>query len=90
MIVTPVAPRPDNRVRARIQSVNDRGQFVVLDFGVGALPPIRTKMNIYRQNEIVGVLRLTGPVVENIAAGDIVSGDARAGDEAIWDLTEAE
>jgi hypothetical protein len=42
-------------------------------------------MKIYHGDEVVGVIRLTGPVRQNIVAGDIVSGKVRAGDEVIWE-----
>lgn len=76
---------PDERLHGRIATVNTTGQFVVVDFNVGAMPPLGTKLNVYRTNEVVGVVRLTGPVQENFVAGDIVRGEAAAGDRAIWD-----
>jgi hypothetical protein len=76
---------PDERSYGRIATVNPQGQFVVVDFNVGTIPPLQTSMNVYRKNEVVGVIRLSGPVRENLVAGDIVSGEAAVGDTAIWD-----
>lgn len=82
--------KPDSRLRGRIKSVNQQGQYVIIDFGLGTIPPMQTKMNVYRGSEVVGVLNLTGPSRQSIVAGDIVSGDAQAGDIAIWDQVKEE
>lgn len=82
---SPARFAPDERLHGRIATVNETGQFVVVDFNVGALPPLETRMNIYRADEVVGVIRLTGPVRENLVAGDILAGRAAVGDLAIWD-----
>lgn len=76
---------PDERPYGRVATVNPQGQFVVVDFNVGPIPPLQTTLNVYRKNEVMGVIRLTGPVRENLVAGDIVSGEAAVGDTAIWD-----
>ncbi len=76
---------PDERPYGRVATVNAQGRFVVVDFNVGAIPSLQTTLNVYRKNEVVGVIRLTGPVRENLVAGDIVSGEAAVGDIAILD-----
>jgi hypothetical protein len=82
--------KPDSRLRGRIKSVNQQGQYVIIDFGLGTIPPMQTKMNVYRGSEVVGVLNLTGPSRQSIVAGDILSGEALAGDIAIWDQVKEE
>lgn len=86
------APRimHDSRLHGRIATVNLRGQFVVVDFNVGAIPPLPAKMNIYRGNDIVGRIRLGGPANDNLVAGDILEGELRVGDVAIWDAEQAD
>jgi len=79
----------DERPYGRIATVNPQGQFVVVDFNVNLIPPLQTSMNVYRESTVVGVIRLTGPIRENLVAGDIVSGEAAVGDTAIRD-SEAE
>jgi outer membrane biogenesis lipoprotein LolB len=76
---------PDTRLRGSIASVNEQGQFVVVDFNTAAIPPLATRLNVYRNHQIVGVVRLTGPGRDNLGAADIVEGEAAAGDAAIWD-----
>jgi hypothetical protein len=72
----------DQRLHGRIVTLNQAGQFVVVDFNVGVVP---SRMNVYRGNKIVGVINLAGPRNDNLVAGDIVSGEAAVGDEAILD-----
>lgn len=81
---------PDNRLQGRVAQINAQGQFVVVDFNVGAIPPLETVMNVYRGNAVVGVIRLTGPTRDNLVAGDIVQGEAGVGDQAIWDREDLE
>ncbi len=76
---------PDERPYGRIATVNPQGQFVVVDFNVGTVPPLESKLNVYRNNRVVGVVQLTGPVRQSLVAGDIVRGEADVGDEAILD-----
>jgi len=76
---------PDSRPQGRVVSVNSRGQFVIIDFNVGAVPHLPASMNIYRGNEIVGAINLAGPANGHLVAGDIVRGEAAAGDVAILD-----
>lgn len=78
---------PDTRLHGRVASLNQQGQFVVVDFNVGRIPPLNTQMNVYRKNQIVGVINLSGPVNDNLVAGDIVNGSPAVGDVAIWDNT---
>lgn len=77
--------RADTRLRGTVATVNEPGQFVVVDFSVGTIPPLATRMNVYRGQEIVGQIELTGPARDNLVAGDVVSGSPKVGDEAIWD-----
>lgn len=79
----------DERLRGRIATLNTAGQFVVVDFNVGAIPPLRSRMNVYRDDTVVGLIQLTGPVRDNLVAADVVSGAVAVGDEAIWDRAEA-
>ena len=76
---------PDERLHGRIATINLPGQFAVVDFNVGAIPPLQSELNVYHGNEIVGVVRLTGPVRDNLVAGDILRGELVVGDQAIWD-----
>jgi len=76
---------PDLRLRGRIAMVNSPGQFVVVDFNVGKIPPLETALNVYRGNERIGRVQLTGPSRDNLVAADVLEGELQPGDLAVWD-----
>lgn len=73
--------KPDEGVVGRVASVNDDLRFVVLTFPLGQLPPLGTRMNIFRNGQIVGEVRISGPEKDDNSVADIVDGDAQKGDE---------
>jgi hypothetical protein len=78
----------DDRLRGRLATVNTTGQFVVVDFNVGAIPPLRSRMSVRRDGVLVGTIQLTGPARDNLVAADILTGEVEVGDEAVWDRSE--
>ena len=66
----------------RIVSMNPDLGFVVIDFTSQPLPPVGTKVNVYRGDKRVGTVRITEPVHAPLATADIVEGQVRTGDEA--------
>jgi hypothetical protein len=72
---------PDQGMSGRVTSVNDNLRFVVLTFPVGQLPPINSRMNVFRKAAIVGEIQITGPQRDNNSVADIIFGDAQKGDE---------
>lgn len=72
---------PDQSVSGHVASVNANLRFVVLTFPLGQLPPLGTRMNVFRDNAIVGEIKITGPQRDDNSVADIVLGDARKGDE---------
>jgi len=69
-------------VLARVSSINQEHRFVVLDFGARPLPATGTRLNVYRGDERIGAVELTGPVRGRFAVADILNGELRVGDEA--------
>lgn len=65
----------------RIHAVNDGGQFVVIDYTLGGLPPQQSLLSVYRNGEKVGELRLSGPAQYGFATADIVNGFIQVDDE---------
>jgi hypothetical protein len=63
-------------------SVDTKLRFVVADFGFNPLPTVGQRLGVYRQRQKVGELKVTGPVRESTVVADILSGEARVGDEA--------
>jgi hypothetical protein len=70
-------PRP-----AKIVSVNPELQFVVIDFSSRVMPPVGTRLNVYRGDKSIGAVQITEPVRARLATADIVRGEVRVGDEA--------
>ncbi len=67
---------------ARVASVNTELRFAVVDFAAQPMPPVGTRVNIYRGDKRVGTVRITEPVHAPLATADVVDGEVRVGDEA--------
>ncbi|HEY2082812.1 MAG TPA: hypothetical protein VGI88_08500 [Verrucomicrobiae bacterium] len=72
---------PDEGVNGRVASVNENLRFVVLTFPLGQLPPMDSRMNVFRNGAIVGEVKISGPQQNFNSVADIVLGDAKKGDE---------
>jgi hypothetical protein len=72
---------PDTMLTGRVSVYNDAGRFVVLDFPIGHLPANEQVMFVFRQGLKVGELKVTGPQRDHNTVADLVSGEARKGDE---------
>jgi hypothetical protein len=72
---------PDQSLTGSVASVNSQLRFVVLTFPFGELPPVGARMNVFRNNAIVGEITITGPAHDNNTVADIVFGEAQKGDE---------
>jgi len=91
--VAPVAPSPapannqklivtpGSGYSGRVDTYNDAGNFVVLDFPISHVPPTDQRLFIYRDGAKVGEIKITGPQKENHTVADLVQGEARKGDE---------
>lgn len=62
-------------------NVNGDARFAVLNFPVGAVPPVGQFLNAYRLGLKVGELKVTGPQGDEHTIADITNGDVRNGDE---------
>jgi len=65
----------------RVVVYNEAGRFVVLDFPIGHLPANEQIMHVFRQGLKVGEVKITGPQRDHNTVADLVSGEARKGDE---------
>lgn len=72
---------PENLLVGKVATFNTAGRFVVLDFPIGKMPVLDQVMFIYRQGLKVGELRITGPERDHNTVADLISGEARKGDE---------
>ena len=83
------APLPDEKVivtaetglQGKIIKMNSEGRFVILNFPIGHLPALEQRMNVYRRGLKVGEIKITGPQMDDDIVGDLLNGEAQAGDE---------
>ena len=68
-------------VIGKVKHVNTALRFVVLEFSVARMPVLDQRLNVYRGQERVGRVKVTGPFLETSVAADIVFGQAEAGDQ---------
>jgi|KBSSwiStaDraftv2_1062776.scaffolds.fasta_scaffold1332432_2 hypothetical protein len=73
--------RLDEAVLGTVVSVNPALRFLVMDFPVRKLPVLDQRLNIYRNGQKVGEVKVTGPARETTIAGDIIAGEAQVDDE---------
>jgi hypothetical protein len=71
----------DNLLVGKVARANVEGRFAVMTFPIGHLPSANQRLSIYRKGQRVGEIRVTGPQLDDNVVGDIVAGDAQAGDE---------
>lgn len=74
--------RPLDAGIAKVLAVNERLRFVVLDYSLNPIPEFGRRLEVLRNGQKVGLLKITGPVSGMTTAADLVSGEARAGDLA--------
>ena len=65
----------------RIHSVHPGLQFVVVDYTLGGIPPLQSILHVYRDDQKVGEIRLTGPERNGFVAADVLEGVLRNDDE---------
>jgi hypothetical protein len=71
----------DESVQGRVVTVNVPLRYVVMDFPLRSLPVLNQRLGIYREGQKIGEVRVTGPIMDTAAAGDILTGHAAVGDE---------
>lgn len=72
---------PENLLVGTVTTYNTAGRFVVLDFPVGRMPALEQVLFVYRQGLKIGEVRITGPERDYNTVADLISGEARKGDE---------
>ena len=71
----------DEAVVGTVVSVNAALRFLVMDFPVRKLPVLEQRLNVYRNGQKVGEVKVTGPGRDTTIAGDIMVGEVQVGDE---------
>lgn len=72
---------PENLLVGSVATFNTAGRFVVLDFPVGKMPALDQTLFVFRQGLKVGEVKITGPERDHNTVADLISGEARKGDE---------
>lgn len=65
----------------RVHTVNAGLRFVVIDYTLGGIPPLQSLLDVFRGNERVGQVRLSGPERNGFVAADVTDGFLQVGDE---------
>ena len=65
----------------RVASVHTTLRFVILDFPFHPMPQVERRLFIYRKQQKVGVVKVTGPSHGRTIAADIIEGEANPGDQ---------
>ena len=64
----------------RVVGVRDALRFVIVDFANGRMPQLDQRLNVYRQEQKVAEVKISGPYRGTTVAADITVGDAMLGD----------
>jgi len=74
------AARPVNIVTGRIVGVRDPLRFVIIDFTNSRMPQLDQQLNVYRLDQKVAELKVSGPYLGSTVAADITAGEVLEGD----------
>ncbi|HVR37011.1 MAG TPA: hypothetical protein VMS21_14290 [Methylomirabilota bacterium] len=77
----PVEVTPIDALRGRVAGVNEEVRFVVLRFPVGQMPAVGRRLYVYRDGNLVGMVRVSGPHRDINTVADLMQGNASVGDE---------
>ncbi|HTH47559.1 MAG TPA: hypothetical protein VMB21_08620 [Candidatus Limnocylindria bacterium] len=80
--VTANLVRPRDGGTAKVLRVEERLRFVVLDYSLSPIPPFGTVLEVERDGQKVGEVKVTGPASGVTTAADIVNGAIQPGDLA--------
>lgn len=75
-VFTPITP-----VQGRVTLLNEKLRFVIVDFTFHQLPQPGQLLGLYRGAQRVGEVRISGPFRGQTVVADVMSGDARLGDQ---------
>jgi hypothetical protein len=75
-ILTPV-----EGVTGKVSAANANLKFVVITFPIGKMAADGQRLSVYRDGLKVGEVLVTGPRSDDSTVADVISGDARIGDD---------
>lgn len=75
-VLTPITP-----VQGRVVFLNEKLRFVLVDFTFHQLPQTGQRLGLYRGTTRIGEVRVSGPARGQTTVADVMSGEARVGDQ---------
>lgn len=72
--------RPADTLTGRIIAVREPLRFVIVDFASSKMPKIEQRLNVYRLDQKVAELKISGPYLGTTVAADVTAGQAAPGD----------
>ncbi|MDI9401135.1 MAG: hypothetical protein QM428_04260 [Verrucomicrobiota bacterium] len=70
----------------KIRLVNENLKFVVLDYSYEPMPPVETRLSVYRGNSKIGLIKITGPIKDGSIVGIILEGTPQVGDTVLREI----
>jgi hypothetical protein len=70
----------------KIRLVNENLRFVVLDYSYEPMPPVETRLSVYRANSRIGLVKVTGPVKDGSVVAIILEGSPLVGDVVLREI----
>ena len=74
------AVRPADTVSGRVIAVREPLRFVIIDFTSSRMPQLDQRLNVYRLDQKVAELKVSGPYLGSAVAADVTAGQALEGD----------
>ncbi len=70
-----------NTLAGKVVLVNDALRFVVVDFSVGRKPVPGQRLGVYRKEQKIGEVKISGQARDVNLAADLVAGEIKLGDD---------
>ncbi len=70
----------------KVRLVNENLKFVVLDYSYEPMPPVETRLSVYRANSRVGLVKVTGPIKDGSVVAIILEGSPHVGDVVLREI----
>lgn len=74
------AVRPANVLNGRVIAVKEPLRFVIVDFLNSRMPKLDQQLNVYRLDQKVAEIKVSGPYLGTTVAADVTAGEALEGD----------
>lgn len=72
--------RPVEALNGRVIAVRESLRFVIVDFPNSRMPQLEQRLNVYRLDQKVAEVKISGPYFGTTVAADITAGQASEGD----------